>query len=106
MGLYRNLPINKTETVQVCRKMSINTLSVKKPYAPRSKKLMQRTNTTDLRGRHLNPPKKVKESVVDSVKNHIDSLAPVESHYCRKNSTKKYLGGQLSYKRLHNLYTE
>ncbi|CAH0682478.1 unnamed protein product [Chilo suppressalis] len=105
-----NLPINKTETVQVCRKMFLNTLSISEKTV---RTAFMKVNTSmnehrlsDLRGRHLNRPKKIKEAVVDSVKNHIDSLAPVESHYCRKNSTKKYLDGQLSYKRLHNLYTE
>ncbi|KAL4702155.1 hypothetical protein ACJJTC_014999 [Scirpophaga incertulas] len=105
-----SLPINKTETVHVCRKMFLNTLSIgEKTVRTAFKKLGTSTNEhclNDLRGRHLNRPKKIKEAVIDSVKDHIDSLAPIESHYCRKNSTKKYLDGQLSYKRLHNLYTE
>lgn len=105
-----SLPINKYETVRVCRKMFLNTLSIsEKTIRTAFIKLNLSTNEhslNDMRGRHHNRSKKIKEAVITSVKNHIDSLAPVESHYCRKNSTKKYLDGQLSYKRLHNLYTE
>ncbi|KAL4720099.1 hypothetical protein ACJJTC_015452 [Scirpophaga incertulas] len=88
-----SLPINKTETVHVCRKMFLNTLSIgEKTVRTAFKKLGTSTNEhclNDLRGRHLNRPKKIKEAVIDSVKDHIDSLAPIESHYCRKNSTNK-----------------
>lgn len=105
-----SLPSSKTDKVIVCRKMFLNTLSIsEKTIRTALKKLQTSTNEhhlNDLRGRHLNRPKKIKDAVIDSVKSHINSLAPVESHYCRKNNTKKYLDGQLSYKRLHLLYTE
>uniref|UniRef100_A0A6P7G6N3 Uncharacterized protein LOC114334635 n=1 Tax=Diabrotica virgifera virgifera TaxID=50390 RepID=A0A6P7G6N3_DIAVI len=40
----------------------------------------------------------------DSVRHHIKSFALIESHYCRKNSTKKYLPPDLNISKMYRLY--
>nr|CAH7729952.1 unnamed protein product [Callosobruchus chinensis] len=40
------------------------------------------------------------------VHEHIDSFPRVESHYCRKDSTKQYLGSDLNISIMHRLYCE
>lgn len=102
---------NDSKSVAVCRTMFLNTLSIsEKPvrtlFDKQSSVNENVHKVTDLRGRHRNRPKKLSDNILNSVKDHVNALAPVESHYCRKSSSKKYLDGQLSYKRLHLLYLE
>lgn len=40
----------------------------------------------------------------NSVKTHIESFVPLESHYCRNNSKPRYLNNDLSVKKMWELY--
>ena len=40
----------------------------------------------------------------NSVKTHIESFVPLESHYCRNNSKRQYLNSDLSIKKMWKLY--
>ena len=51
-------------------------------------------------GRKNQPPGiKKPDKVRNAVKSHILSLPAVESHYCRKNTTRKYLSKDLNIKK-------
>lgn len=109
--LIYSLPKNLQESVIVCRTMFLNTLSISEKTVRTLFNKQSNVNEndhkiTDLRGRHRNCPNKLGDNILNSVKDHINALAPVDAHYGRKYSTKKYLDGQLSYKRLHSLYLE
>ncbi|KAH9636251.1 hypothetical protein HF086_009447 [Spodoptera exigua] len=60
----------------------------------------------DQRGRHDNHRKVITEDVIKSVCDHIKSIQPVESHYTRSRSDKRYLDGDLNFHRLFDLYKE
>ncbi|XP_073953172.1 uncharacterized protein [Choristoneura fumiferana] len=114
-NVYR-LPIDPKDPMVVCRLMFLNTLSIsEKMIRTVLNKQSNRSDEgndenqnpfkiTDMRGRHNNRPHKLPDSVHNSVKDHINSLTPIESHYCRKSTSKKYLDGHLSYTRLHQEY--
>ena len=54
------------------------------------------TSMQDMRGRHLNRSHQVSESNLATVKVHIKSFLARESHYSRKDTTRKYVAPELS----------
>ena len=60
---------------------------------------------TDNRGKHSSRPNRTASSIVDDMKNHIDSFPKYDSHYSRKdNIVRKYLGAELSIKKMYDLF--
>lgn len=59
----------------------------------------------DRRGKH-EPVNKTKEIDVEIVKEHIEAFPKMESHYCRKTSSKMYLDSNLSISKMYELYQE
>ena len=41
-----------------------------------------------------------------SIRKHIDSFVPVESHYCRKHSQRKYLPESLTQRKMYRMYQQ
>ena len=63
------------------------------------------TPKTDNRGKHDNRPNRTESSIMDDVRNHINSFPKYESHYSRKdNIGRKYLGSELSINTMYDLY--
>lgn len=50
--------------------------------------------------------KKIAESKLNHIKEHIDSFPTIDSHYCRSNTSKKYLDSNLSIQKMYKLYCE
>lgn len=50
------------------------------------------------------PINKTSQEIIDNVKKHIESFPSMESHYCRKNSQRKYLDSQLSIRKMYDLF--
>lgn len=59
----------------------------------------------DNRGRR-SPHNKTKDEDVAFVKRHIEMFPTMESHYCRKNSQRRYLDAKLSIAKMYFLYKE
>lgn len=59
----------------------------------------------DRRGKH-EPYNKTKQEDVDFVKQHIQAFPTMESHYCRKTSSKSYLDSTLTISKMYELYEE
>ncbi|XP_023211752.1 uncharacterized protein LOC111614620 [Centruroides sculpturatus] len=57
-------------------------------------------------GENMKAEKKTDEEILKNVKEHILSFERVESHYCRRNSTKQYLDGSLNISEMYRLYTD
>lgn len=53
------------------------------------------SSIVDKRG-HKIPPNKTSEEWISKIKLHIESFPTMESHYCRKDSKKKYLDPTLT----------
>ena len=49
---------------------------------------------------------KLPESTRQAVRNHIAKFPAVESHYCRKKTSKRYLAANLNICEMHRLYIE
>ena len=61
-------------------------------------------NIYDQRGQHDSRPQRYLESVREKAKEHIASFPTMESHYCRENSTRKYLEEGLTISLMYRLY--
>ncbi|CAG9760292.1 unnamed protein product [Ceutorhynchus assimilis] len=61
--------------------------------------------STDLRGKHNNH-RKIDDAIKEGVRQHINSIPRIESHYCRKDSKKEYIEGGKTVAELHRDYVE
>jgi len=60
---------------------------------------------TDQRGKHNNH-KKIDPVMLKSVHDHIESIPKIESHYCRKDTSRVYIEGGKTVAQLHREYTK
>ena len=58
----------------------------------------------DRRGKFVNRPNQTSETAKNYVRQHINSLETVESHYCRRDSKKLYLPHGLNLSKMYRLY--
>ena len=93
--------------VKVCKTFFLHTLSISERYVHTAKKLTSMGIChDDKRGTHSNRPNKTGNGQENIGKAHIESFPIVESHYCRKDSQKQYLSGDLSVRKMYFLYKE
>jgi len=59
----------------------------------------------DCRGKQASV-NKLSLDILDRIKRHIESFPVVESHYCRKNSRRKYLDCKLNITKMHEMYLQ
>lgn len=97
----------KERKIQVCKQFFLGTLAIsqKTVYCA----LQRRNSTTNtpqgsIQGKHTK--RKVPEEMLQQVKNHINSFARVESHYCRADSRKEYLESGLTITKMYELYSK
>ncbi|XP_037300938.1 uncharacterized protein LOC119191153, partial [Manduca sexta] len=99
----------ETTKISVCKTMFLRTLSISFNFVYTALEKSDKGNgfiETDQRGKHINHPKIINEDIVRSVIDHVEAFSPVESHYTRKKSSKKYLEGSLSFPKMFKLYNE
>lgn len=96
------------EDKRVCKTMFLNTLGVSETWVTTALKKIKGSSTiiADQRGKHNNRPEKIKETIKDSVRNHIKLFPAVPSHYVRKNSHKMYYEEGLSIQKMYGLYND
>lgn len=95
------------ERVRVCKIFLINTLGITERTIRTV--ISARASGTgivveDKRGKH-GKQRKANEEVIKSVRNHIDSIPRIESHYVRKDTTREFIDGGLSIAELHRHYS-
>lgn len=59
--------------------------------------------TDDRRGCHI-PANTTNDKAADGVREHINLFPRVESHYCRKSSTKQFLNAAMNIQKIYRLY--
>lgn len=93
--------------IRVCKSFFKATLSITdRPIRTViEKRTESATVLTDLRGKHENH-KKLEESIREGIKNHINSIPRIESHYTRARSSREYIEGGKSLADLHRDYVE
>ena len=50
--------------------------------------------------------RRVADSIKRGIRQHIESFTPMESHYCRKQTDRKYLPENLSLRKMYRLYQD
>ena len=93
--------------IRVCKVFFLETLGIKEDtvYGACQKKDSSGIVTHDRRGRH-SKHKGLPNHMRSSIRKHVDSFAPVESHYCRKHSQRKYLSESLTLRKMYRMYQE
>ena len=91
--------------VKVCKKFYLHTLAINEGVAHHvlSNVSGEGILKRDSRGKH-NKNNRLPDSARQGVKEHINSFNRVESHYCRKDSVREYLGEDLSLAAMYRLY--
>ncbi|CAG9762539.1 unnamed protein product [Ceutorhynchus assimilis] len=101
------LPFNG-EPTKVCRKMFISTLDVGEKVLRNAVKKVQSTGVLEKekRGGRDKISALKDRAVRDSIINHINKFPRVESHYYRKDSSREYLHGDLSLRKMYDMFIE
>ena len=93
---HYHLKISDSERIPVCKEMFMNTFNI------REKQLRNWvSNSAGLKGMYPKPERQPQKNNKSSKKKHesaemfLDSLNYIDSHYCRKNSNKKYVDSQI-----------
>lgn len=96
------------EIIRVCKTFFKNTLGISdRPI--RTVISMQKNSTVggfptdDKRGIH-GKHNKLDTVIIDGIKEHINSIPRIESHYCRASTSREYVEGGLSIAQLHRDY--
>lgn len=97
---------NKGERVRVCQKFFCATLALSHRVTDC---LMTKVSDSGLysdydRRMDSKPANATPSDNIKLVKEHIDMFPRVESHYCRKDTTKMYLSAELNISKLYDLY--
>ncbi|XP_050294104.1 uncharacterized protein LOC126734493 [Anthonomus grandis grandis] len=94
------------QPIQVCKDFYTGTLCIsQKPiYTTHKNKTVTNTLTKSIQGKHQK--RVTSPEAIDFVKEHINLVPRVESHYCRKNRNKEYVESGLSIKKLYELYVD
>lgn len=90
--------------IKVCQEFLLNTLNISKNRVCYFFKNVQDPATNIPRSSSRGKYKKKIISDKEQVRDHISSFSLIESHYCRANSSKKYLERDLSIQKMHDLY--
>nr|CAI5823299.1 unnamed protein product [Callosobruchus analis] len=98
---------NRGKRTAVCKTFFLNTLGISAQVV---KTVFQKMGSTgivgeDRRGR-VCKNSKLSDSVKQSVRDHINLFKTVESHYCRKNTSKRFLPPTLNVSKMYNMYLE
>lgn len=94
------------QKVQVCKMFYTGTLCIsQKPiYTVHTNKTTTNTLRESTQGKHQK--RVTSQEDMDFVKEHINMIPRVKSHYCRKASNKDYLESGMSIKKLYEMYLE
>ena len=101
-------PNEQTEKVKVCKTFFLNTLGIsdKMVTTVHSKLNDIGISMDDRRGKFVNRPNQTSKTAKNYVRQHINSLETVESHYCRRDSKTLYLHHDLNLAKMYRLYLD
>lgn len=104
---FKYMFYNRGTKVVVCKTFFLNTLGVSAQVV---KTVFQKMGSTgivaeDRRGRVCKNAK-LDNFIKQSVRDHINLFETVESHYCRKNTSKRFLPSTLNISKMYGLYLE
>lgn len=91
--------------VRVCKTMFTDTFCVSPTYLKTVKNKTTPTGVISeyLRGKHMKQ-RKIHPLIVQSIHDHINSFARIESHYCRADNPREFIDGDLTISEMYRLY--
>jgi len=97
--------------IRVCKVFFRNTLGISDRTIRTVIEKRQKTPSTmtlegEKRGKHGNNGKKISDAVKNAVRQHINSIPRLESHYCRKNTQRQFIEAGKTVADLHRNYVE
>lgn len=96
-----------SETIRVCKTFFKNTLGISdrpiRTVISKQNSIVGGFLNEDKRGKH-GKHNKLDTAIIDRIKNHINSIPRIESHYCRASTSREYIEGGLSIAQLHRDY--
>ena len=103
---YKYFFILNNNTIQVCKPFYCGTLAIsQKPiYTAHKRSTISNTLQKTTQGKHRK--KYTSDEAANLVREHIRMFPKVESHYCRADSKREYLQGDLSIKKLFDMYID
>lgn len=99
--------MNNGQRVRVCKKFLINTLGIGERTIRtiiQSKMSGNGIIPEDKRGKHNNR-RKIDEEILQSIRDHINSVPRIESHYVRSETHREFIDGGLTIAEMHRHYT-
>ena len=99
---YYYLKINQ-DKVRVCKAKFCKTLCIDSARVHRSMLKYKSNDLKDHRGKHTSS-KKTPAADGDFAKTHIDSFPKYSSHYCRSQSSRKYLSADMNKSEMYKMY--
>lgn len=102
------LPTADKATKRVCKQMFLSTISSGERIITTAWKKYDGIAALeeDKRGKYDHKPRVIDEMMIQSVKDHVNCLDRVDSHYARKDSKKLYLNNIKSASQMYKLYVE
>ncbi|CAG4992700.1 unnamed protein product [Parnassius apollo] len=100
--------LNENKEIRVCKTFLINTLGITQRIIRSvidGKARNDGFTPPDQRGKH-GKQCKLQPEVIQAVKDHIESIPKVESHYLRANTSRQFIDGGLTVAALHRNYSE
>lgn len=96
-----------SKTIRVCKTFFHNTLGISDMMTrtAQMKKSAEGVLEADKRGTH-NKQRKLAYDLKQDIRNHIELISTVESHYLRAQTKKIYFEGDLNLSTLYKLYVE
>lgn len=103
---YKYFFILNNNRIQVCKPFYCGTLAIsQKPiYTAHKNSTESNTLQKSIQGKHKK--KHTSNEAVNLVKEHIKLFPKVESHYCRADSKREYLEGDLSVQKMYDMYKD
>uniref|UniRef100_A0A6P7H5S2 Uncharacterized protein LOC114346528 n=1 Tax=Diabrotica virgifera virgifera TaxID=50390 RepID=A0A6P7H5S2_DIAVI len=104
---YKYTFYNRGQKTVVCKSFFLNTLGISAQVVKTVIKKMGSTGivSEDRRGK-VCKNSKLDDSVKQSIRDHINLFQTVESHYYRKNTSKRFLPSTLNIAKMYGLYVE
>lgn len=101
------LEVSGHKEIQVCKTFLMNTLGIttRMLRTVMNKQSPNGIVEEECRGKH-GKHRKIPEEVVESIRSHINSIPRIESHYCRKESAREYIDGELTVAEMYRNYSK
>lgn len=102
---YQYFLENNDGRERVCKAFFLDTLNIGEKTVTYTSNRSDTVRCVDKRGKKSGS-QRISEENRNVIRKHIESFPTVQSHYCRKTTSRKYLEKHLSIRKMYELYKE